>query len=195
MGDKYVFIAMAASAKAIISYRVGKRTGETTRRFVADLRTRVLGAPEISSDGFQAYAAAIDEAFGIDCHFGVIEKHYAAEQAVEAKRRYSPAEVVKITKREVVGRPAHISTSFIERQNLSLRMGQKRFARLSNGFSKRLTNHIAAVGLYVAHYNLCRVHETLRVTPAMQLGLTDHVWTISELVEVALQDWHSVEAA
>ncbi len=196
LGDQYVFIAMAASAKAIISYRIGKRTAVTTKSFINDLRARVLGAPEISSDGFQPYPAAIDEAFGIDCSFGVIEKHYAADQAVEAKRHYSPAEVVKITKRRVVGRPSHISTSFIERQkNLSLRMGQKRFARLSNGFSKRLTNHIAAVGLYVTHYNLCRVHETLRVTPAMQLGLTDHIWTISELVEAALQDWHSVEAA
>lgn len=103
----------------------------------------------------------------------------------KAARRYSPAEVVSITTRAVIGRPKHISTSYIERQNLTLRMHQKRFARLSNAFSKKLENHCAAVSLYVAHYNLCRVHETLRVTPAMQLGVTDHIWSISELVEAA----------
>jgi hypothetical protein len=131
----------------------------------------------------------------IDCTFGIIEKHYAADTGVEAKRRYSPAEVVRVSKRTMIGDPSHISTSYVERQNLSLRMGQKRFARLSNGFSKRLTNHIAAVGLYVAHYNLCRVHEALRITSAMQLGLTDHVWKIGELIEAALQDWHSIREA
>jgi IS1 family transposase len=186
LGDQYIFLALAGAAKAILSFRVGKRTAENTRAFVADLRERVVGAPEISSDAFNAYPVAVDMAFGIDCHFGTIEKHYAAEQTVEAARRYSPAKVVGVSRREVVGRPRHISTSYVERQNLTLRMSQKRFSRLSNGFSKRLENHCAAVALYVAHYNLCRVHEALRVTPAMQLGVTDHVWTIGELVEAAI---------
>lgn len=186
VGDQYVFLALAGAAKAIVSYRVGKRTADNTRAFVMDLRERVLGAPEISSDAFQAYPVAVDLAFGLDCTFGTIEKHYAAPQAVEAARRYSPADVVAVAKRSVVGRPKHISTSYVERQNLSLRMAQRRFTRLTNAFSKKLENHCAAVALYVTHYNFCRVHEALRVTPAMQLGVTDHVWTISELVEAAL---------
>lgn len=186
MGDQYVFLALAGAAKAIISYRVGKRTAENTRAFVMDLRERVLGSPELSSDAFNQYPVAVDLAFGIDCTFGTIEKHYAAPHAVEAARRYSPADVVAVTKHRVVGRPSHISTSYVERQNLSLRMAQRRFTRLTNAFSKKLDNHRAAVALYVAHYNFCRVHEALRVTPAMQLGVTDHVWTISELVEAAL---------
>jgi IS1 family transposase len=186
IGDQYVFIALAGAAKAIVSYRIGKRTADNTRAFVADLRERVLGAPEISSDAFQQYPVAVDMAFGIDCHFGVIDKKYSVPHVVEAARRYSPASVVGVSKTRVVGRPKHISTSYVERQNLTLRMQQRRFTRLTNGFSKTLTNHAAAVGLYVAHYNLCRVHEALRVTPAMQLGITDHIWTISELVDAAL---------
>jgi IS1 family transposase len=188
VGDQYVFIALAGAAKAIVSYRVGKRTAENTQAFVADLRERVLGKPEISSDAFNAYPNAIDMAFGIDCAYGTVEKHYGVEGAdvVEAARRYSPATVVGVSYHRVVGFPSRISTSYVERQNLSLRMGQKRFARLSNGFSKKLENHAAAVALYVAHYNLCRVHEALRITPAMQLGVTDHVWSIGELVDAAL---------
>jgi IS1 family transposase len=186
-GDQYIFLAMAGAAKAIVSYRVGKRDQENTSAFVQDLRERVLGAPEISSDGFNAYPGAIEDAFGMDCTYGQIVKNYGIQHGVvEAARRYSPAQVVSVSRREVVGRPCHISTSFIERQNLTLRMQQRRFTRLTNAFSKKLENHEAAVALYVAHYNLCRVHETLRITPAMQLGVTDHIWSIGELVEAAL---------
>jgi IS1 family transposase len=186
IGDQYVFLALAGAGKAIISYRVGKRTAENTRAFVADLRARVLGAPEISSDAFLPYPPAIELAFGIDCHYGTIEKHVAAETVVEAARRYSPPAVVAVKRQVIRGNPQHISTSFVERQNLTLRMQQRRFTRLTNGFSKKLEDHIAAVALYVAHYNFCRVHETLRVTPAMQLGITDHVWTVHALVDAAL---------
>ena len=186
LGDQYVFIALAGVAKAIVSYRVGKRTAANTRAFLMDVRERVLGAPEISSDAFNQYPAAVEQAFGTGCTFGTIEKHYSAPQAVEAARRYSPADVISITTRAVVGRPKHISTSYVERQNLSLRMAQRRFTRLTNAFSKKLENHCAAVALYAAQYNFCRVHEALRITPAMQLGVTDHIWTISELVDAAL---------
>lgn len=186
VGDQYTFLALADTAKAIISYRVGKRNAENTRAFVADLRDRVLGIPEISADAFQAYPVAVDMAFGLDVHFGTMEKHYSAPQAVEAARRYSPASVVGVSRSRVIGNPRRISTSYIERQNLTLRMQQRRFTRLTNGFSKKLENHVAAVSLYVAHYNLCRVHEALRITPAMQLGVTDHIWRIGELVDAAL---------
>jgi IS1 family transposase len=187
-GDQYVFVAIAGAAKAILSYRVGKRNQEHTSAFVADLRARVLGAPEISSDGWTCYPGAIEDAFGIDVTYGQIEKHYGVQAGVvvEAARRYSPAQVVGVSKRRVVGRPRHISTSYVERQNLTLRMQQRRFTRLTNAFSKKLENHTAAVALYAAAFNFCRVHETLRVTPAMQLGITDHIWSIGELVDAAL---------
>lgn len=185
-GDQWTFIALAGAAKAIIGYRVGKRNAINTRAFVMDVRERVLGAPEISADAFNMYPEAIERAFGVDCTFGTIDKHYAAVQAIEASRRYSPAEVVSITTRAVVGNPRHISTSYVERQNLTLRMAQRRFTRLTNAFSKKLENHCAAVALYAGHYNFCRVHEALRITPAMQLGVTDHVWSVRELVDAAL---------
>ena len=186
-GDYYVFIALDATNKAILTYRVGKRDAETTRKFIADLRARVLGAPQISSDAFPAYEGAIEEAFGDDVHYGQIVKHYHGEPPVNAARRYSPGWVVGVEKRRVAGFPPAflISTSYIERQNLTVRMQSRRFTRLTNGFSKRLDNHAAAVGLYVAHYNLCRVHQALRMTPATALGVTDHVWSIGELIAAA----------
>lgn len=186
-GDCYIFLGIASAAKAILSYCVGKRNQETTSAFVADLRTRVIGAPEISSDGWTCYPGAIEDSFGADVAYGQIEKHYGVQGGVvEAARRYSPAQVVAVSKRRVVGKPTHISTSYIERQNLTLRMQQRRFTRLTNAFSKKLENHEAAVALYVCWFTLCRVHEALRITPAMQLGVADHIWTISELVEAAL---------
>ncbi len=187
LGDQYCFMALAGSAKAIISYRVGKRNAENTQAFVADVRERVLGEPEISSDAFHSYPMAIEAAFGRECTYGQVEKKIGGVKvSTEAARRYSPGLVVAVVKKNVIGWPSHISTSYIERQNLTLRMQQRRFTRLTNGFSKKLENHCAAVALYVAHYNLCRVHEALRITPAMHLGLTDHVWTIGELVEATL---------
>ncbi|MGQ0741699.1 MAG: transposase [Alphaproteobacteria bacterium] len=186
VGDQYTFIAMADTAKAIITFRTGKRTRENTEAFINTLRKRVVGSPEISADGFPAYPWAVSLAFGEQCKFGVIDKHYSVMGTPEASRRYSPGVVVGVSKNAVFGKPSHISTSYVERQNLTLRMQQRRFTRLTNGFSKTYLNHCAAVALYVMHYNFCRVHEALRVTPAMQIGVADHVWTIGELVEAAL---------
>lgn len=187
-GDQYTFIALASSAKAIISYRTGKRDSENTDLFVQDLRQRVLGAPEISTDGFLPYQNAIRDAFKGRASHGVIVKTYSVVNLAvkEAARRYSPAEVVAVEREVVSGVPAHISTSYVERQNLTLRMTQRRFARLTNGFSKKLANHAAAVSLYVAHYNLCRVHEALKTTPAFALGVADRVWTIGDLIDAVL---------
>ncbi len=186
MGDQYVFLALDATSKGILSYRIGKRDRATTHAFISDLRERVVNRPEISSDAFRTYPDAIEAYFGERVDYGQVDKHYAYEPAREAARRYSPGFVVSVTKTRVAGMPKRISTSYIERQNLTLRMQQRRFTRLTNGFSKKLENHVAAVALYVAHYNLCRVHEALRITPAMQLGVTDHIWTIGELVDAAL---------
>src|SRR6266446_360159 len=187
-GDQYVFIAMAGTQKAIISYRVGKRDSDNTDHFIRDLRERVLGMPEISSDGFKPYLTAIRDAFGKRVAHGVVSKTYSVVHlnVNEASRRYSPAQVIAVERDVVSGIPMEISTSYAERGNLSLRMACRRFTRLTNAFSKRLENHAAAVALYVAHYNFCRVHETLETTPAIALGITDHVWSIGELIAAAL---------
>ncbi len=188
VGDQYTFIALSASTRAIVSYLTGKRDSGNTHDFIADLRERVIGSPEISTDGFLPYQNAIRAEFGNRIAHGVVNKTYSVTNIgmKEAARRYSPAQVVAVEYDVVSGVPAHISTSYVERSNLTLRMSSKRFARLSNGFSKKLEPHCAAVSLYVAHYNLCRVHEALRATPAMGLGVADRVWTIGDLLDAAL---------
>jgi IS1 family transposase len=186
IGDQYTFIALGGASKAIIAYRTGKRDAHNTRLFLQDLRERVDGAPEISADAFRAYPIAVEQAFGAECSFGTIDKTFAVDAVPEAARRYSPGKVVAVKREVVLGEPEYISTSYVERQNLTLRMQCRRFTRLTNAFSKKLENHMAAVALYVAHYNFCRVHEALRVTPAMQLGITDHIWTLHELLDAAL---------
>ena len=187
-GDQYTYIALGASSRAIIAYRTGKRDTEMTDQFIQDLRQRVIGVPEISTDGWHPYKNAIRDAFGKRATHGVINKTYSVTHlnVTEASRRYSPAAVVAVAREVVSGEPEQISTSYVERQNLTLRMASKRFARLSNGFSKRLECHLAAVALHVAFYNLCRVHESLRSTPAMALGTADRVWTIGDLLDAAL---------
>jgi IS1 family transposase len=186
-GDQYTFIALASSTKAIIAYRTGKRDSENTDLFIGDLRERVLGASEISTDGFHPYRPAIRDAFGERVAHGVISKTYSVtDLRKDAAHRYSPAAVVAVSREAVIGLPVEISTSYAERSNLSIRMASRRFTRLTNGFSKKLENHAAAVSLYVAHYNLCRWHETIRSTPAQALGLTDHAWSIGELLDAAL---------
>jgi IS1 family transposase len=187
-GDQYVFIGMAGTQKAIISWGVGKRNTDSTMDFLHDLRSRVIGQPEISTDGFLPYRNAIRDAFGDNASHGVIVKTYSVTHlAKDAVTRYSPAAVVAVSREVVSGDPEqYVSTSYVERQNLSLRMGQRRFTRLTNGFSKKLDNHVAAVALYVAHYNLCRVHEALKATPAKALGVVDRTWAIGELIDAAL---------
>lgn len=187
-GDTYTFVGLASAARAIVAYRTGKRETETTMEFVHDLRERVIGAPEISTDGFTPYKTAIRDAFKGAASHGVIVKTYHVTNlgAKDAARRYSPAEVIAVEREVVNGLPVHISTSYVERSNLTLRMSSKRFSRLSNGFSKQLENHCAAVSLYVMHYNFCRVHEAHRSTPAMALGIAERVWTIGDLLDAAL---------
>jgi IS1 family transposase len=186
-GDQYVFVAMAGTQKAIVSYRVGKRDTENTDLFIRDLRERVIGQPEISTDGFLPYLPAIRDAFGKGAVHGQIIKTYSVvDLRPQASVRYSPCDVIAVERDVVSGVPTQISTSYVERSNLSLRMASRRFTRLTNGFSKKLDNHVAAVSLYVGHFNLCRVHETLRTTPAIAIGVADHVWSIGELLDAAL---------
>ncbi len=191
-GDQYVYTALAGTQKAIVSYRIGKRDGANTDDFVQDIRQRVIGSPEISTDGWHPYKLSIRDAFRNSAHGVIIKTISVVDLRQAAAHRYSPAEVVAVAREAVQGVPAEISTSYVERSNLTLRMESRRFTRLTNGFSKKLECHAAAVSLYVAHYNWCRVHETLtpdakhQTTPAMALGLAGHVWSIGDLIDAAL---------
>ena len=187
-GDAYIFIGMDANSKFIICWRVDKRSVEAADAFIADLRARVLGRPQITSDGFIPYREAVEKSFGGDVDFAMLNKTFKGDMGNQAQHRYSPGRIRSVEKVRIAGRPDmnRASTSYIERQNLTLRMHIRRLTRLTNAFSKRLRNLKAAVALHFAHYNFCRVHETLRVTPAMAAGLTDHVWSISELLAVVL---------
>jgi IS1 family transposase len=190
VGDCYTWIALDAVNKAVVSYRVGKRSWEDCYLFIRDLRGRLVQRVQITSDGYAPYAPTIRAAFGYNVDYGQLQKVYEEDTEGDrrAQRRYSPGRVVGVEKEIVFGNPeeAQISTSYVERSNLTVRMQQRRWTRLTNAFSRKPENHRAAMSLYVAWYNLCRVHETLRVTPAMALGVSDHIWTISELIDAAL---------
>jgi IS1 family transposase len=191
-GDQYVFTALAGTQKAIIGYHVGKRDGANTDDFVQDLRERVIGTPEISTDGWNPYKTSIRDAFRRSAHGVIVKTVAVTDLRRAASHRYSPAEVVAVSRQAIQGAPAEISTSYVERSNLTIRMESRRFTRLTNGFSKKLECHAAAVSLYVAHYNWCRPHETLtpdarhQTTPAMALGIAKHVWSIGELIDATL---------
>lgn len=187
VGDQFIYIAMDSTGKAILSWLVGKRSTRNTITFVEDVRRRVIGNPEISTDGFAPYVRAVDEAFDGHASHGIVDKQEVIiAKGPNADNYYAKQVLVKVERTAISGDPRTISTSFIERQNLTLRMSQRRLTRLSNGFSKKYENHCAAIALYTMNYNFCRVHEALRITPAMQLGITDHIWTTSELVAAAL---------
>lgn len=155
-----------------------------------DLRARIVNRPQITSDGYAPYVGAVEAAFGWNVDYAMLTKKYVGDSNLpDAAHRYSPGHVAGVDKTVIRGLPdsEKISTSYVERFNLSSRMQMRRFTRLTNGFSKKLESHEAAVSLWVAFYNLCRVHESLRCTPAMALGVADHIWTIAELVQAALQ--------
>lgn len=186
-GDAYTFLALDARTRLIVAYRTDRRSVEATNAFAADLRAKVLGRPQITTDGFIPYLDAIERAFGDRVHYAQILKTYWGMDQPEGDVRYSRGRVVRSVKRPIRGAPADdkISTSYVERQNWTIRTQQRRFTRLANGFSRKVENLRAAVALYAAHYNFVKVHKTLRVTPAMEMGLTDHVWSVEELVAAA----------
>jgi hypothetical protein len=173
---------ICADSKLIISWLVGGRGLEYASPFMNDLRARLVNRVQLTSDGDKAYLQAVDEAFGEDVDFAQLIKIYGGTTP-EDQRRYSPAECIGCTPTPVTGNPnpKHISTSFAERQNLSMRMHMRRFRRLTNGFSKKLENHIHMVALYTVFYNLVRVHKTLKTTPAVAAGIADRVWTVTEI--------------
>jgi len=183
IGDAYCFVAMERNTKLVLCHYLGKRTVPSTEHFIAKLAHATSLFPyQLSTDGFTPYVKAVRRYLGDRVHFGQIVKVYASPR--EGEQRYSPPQVVRAVPSAVYGHPikSRISTSHIERQNLSIRMGMRRMTRLTNAFSKRWTHLEAAYSLWFAYYNWCRVHKTLRVTPAMQHDIADHVWTIGELV-------------
>jgi IS1 family transposase len=180
-GDVWTWTALDADSKLIVSYLVGQRGPRWANAFMEDVASRIDSRIQITTDGHRAYAEAVEGAFGMDVDYAMLIKLYGNDSF---DTRYSPGHVTGTQTAVLQGNPdpKHISTSFVERQNLTMRMGMRRFTRLTNGFSKKIENHIAAIALHFMHYNFCRVHKTLRVTPAMEAGLAHHVWTIEELV-------------
>jgi IS1 family transposase len=183
LGDQWIFVALDADSKLIPSFLVGKRSYQNAVAFVQDLSERLDNRVQLSSDSLQAYVDAVELAFGCEVDYGQIVKTYEAEPI--GPGRYSPPHVISVERKSISGYPdiSKISTSYVERQNLTLRMQMRRLTRLTNAFSKKLENLKAAVALHFAHYNFVRVHQTLKVTPAMEAGLTGHIWSISDLLE------------
>jgi IS1 family transposase len=183
-GDVWTWTAIDADTKLIPSWLIGKRDSECATEFVLDLAARLKSRVQITSDGHRAYVVAIEAAFGSDVDFAQLIKIYGKPLGKDAETRYSPPECIGIETKIIIGDPdmGHVSTSYVERANLSIRMQVRRFTRLTNAFSKKLANHAAAFALYMMFYNFARVHQTLRVTPAMAAGVSDHVWDIEEIV-------------
>jgi IS1 family transposase len=192
-GDVWTWVAIDADTKLVPSWRVGDRSTETAIAFVTDLANRLANRVQITSDGYGPYLRAVDEAFGDDIDFSMLVKIYGQTGPIE-QRRYSPPPCIGAIKGRVKGKPdpKHVSTSFAERQNLTLRMSNRRFTRLTNAFSKKLQNHALSVALHYMNYNFCRIHKTLRVTPAMAAGVTDRLWEISDVVGI-LEAWEAAE--
>lgn len=181
-GDVWTWTALDADSKLIISYLIGGRDAEYAYDFMRDVADRLANRVQLTTDGHGAYLNAVAETFGLDVDYAQLVKRYG--EAPEGQRRYSPAVCVGAEKAHITGKPetAHVSTSYVERQNLTMRMHMRRFTRLTNGFSKKVANHAHMVAIYTVWYNFVRIHKTLRVTPAMAAGLTDRLWSMDDVV-------------
>lgn len=184
-GDVYTWTALDSKTKLIPCWHVGTRGAESAYTFIHDLAGRLDGRIQLTTDGHKIYIEAVEDAFGSEIDFAMLVKHYANPgESKQAEKRYSPSAYIGADKRIITGNPDiyEVSTSHVERSNLTMRMNIRRFTRLTNAFSKKLENHMHAISLYFMHYNFCRVHKTLRVTPAMEAGITDHIWEIEEVL-------------
>ena len=183
-GDVWTWTALDADTKLIVSYLVGGRDAGYALEFIDDLRQRLANRVQLTTDGHGAYLEAVEKAFGADVDFAQLVKIYGEPTGTGVERKYSPGECCGTRKWRIEGKPdlAHVSTSYVERQNLTMRMSMRRFTRLTNAFSKKLENHIHALALYFSFYNFCRIHKSLRVTPAMAAGITDRLWSLEDIV-------------
>ncbi|HKS66391.1 MAG TPA: IS1 family transposase [Candidatus Acidoferrales bacterium] len=182
-GDVWTWVAIDAETKLVPCWRVGARDAWNAQHFMYDVAARMANRIQLTTDGLRVYLMAVELAFGTEIDFAMLVKMYSKDRP-RKDVRYSPADYLGCKEIRVEGNPnpRHISTSFAERQNLTMRMKMRRFTRLTNAFSKKVENHAAAIALHYMHYNFCRIHQTLRVTPAMEAGVTDHVWSLDEVV-------------
>lgn len=184
-GDVYTWTGMDADSKLMVSYMVGKRDAYYANAFIEDLASRLARRVQLTTDGHRPYLETVEGAFGCDIDHNMLVKHYGAGSTTD-QRPYRPSEFVSAEQRVIAGNPdmAKVSTSYAERQNLTMRMGMRCLNRLTNGFSKKVENLEHAVSLHLMHYNFARIHKTLRVTPAIEAGISDHVWSVQEIAEL-----------
>lgn len=189
IGDTWTWTAICADTKLVAAWMVGNRSAEAANVFIGDLAGRLAGRVQLTTDGHRVYVNAIENAFAGDIDYAMLVKTYG-EGPQSPERKYSPSQFVKAEKKEINGNPdmAHVSTSYVERQNLTMRMSMRRFTRLTNGFSKKVENHEHAIALHFMHYNFGRIHKSLRVTPAMQAGIADHVWSLEEIATLVVDE-------
>ncbi|HEV2177241.1 MAG TPA: IS1 family transposase [Terriglobia bacterium] len=192
-GDTWTWTAVDADSKLTVSYLVGTRDAESAYYFMQDVASRLANRVQLTTDGYRVYLDAVESAFGCDVDYATLTKLYGA--APESERRYSPSICLGAQAATISGNPSrrHISTSYVERANLTMRMSMRRFTRLTNAFSQKVDNLRHAVALYAVHYNFCRIHQSLRVTPAMEAGLASRVWDIQDIVRLIAQS-HSQAA-
>ena len=183
-GDAWTWTAIDSDTKLLISYAIGDRTTSTAAEFIHDLKDRLVNRVQLTTDGLRAYLYAVEDAFGADVDYAQLVKLYGEDY--HRTKRYSPATFTGSIKNNVTGNPdkRSISTSHVERHNLTMRMSMRRFTRLTNAFSKKIENHVYACSLYAVFYNFCRIHQSLRVSPAMEAGLTDRLWDVSDIIDL-----------
>ncbi len=193
-GDIWTWVAIDADTKLVPSWRIGDRSGETAIEFVCDLSKRLRSRVQVTSDGLRSYIEAIEAGFGAEVDYAKLVKLYG--ETPHPAGRYSPAQIQGTKTFCCTGRPdpRHISTSYVERQNLTMRMSMRRFTRLTNGFSKKAENHAHSVAIHFMHYNFVRIHQTLRVAPAMAAGVTQTLWSLTDMVRV-IEDWEAARSA
>lgn len=183
-GDVWTWVAIDADTKLAVSWLVGLRDAEHAKVLMDDIKDRVSNRVQLTTDGFRAYMEAVDGVFGADIDYAMLVKLYGKEKTEAGK--YSPPKCIGARRQSLIGKPdkKHVSTSYVERQNLTMRMSMRRFTRLTNAFSKKIQNLEYAVALHFMHYNFCRIHKTLKVTPAMEAGVTDRLWDIEDIVKL-----------
>ena len=185
-GDTWTWTGLDADTKLCLSYLVGGRDAWWAKEFMEDCASRIKGRVQVTTDGHRAYLEAVESAFGMDCDYAMLHKIYG-NPSNDEQHRYSPGCCIGCDKKVVSGNPdsKHVSTSYVEQHNLTMRMSMRRFTRLTNAFSKKVQNHAAMVAIHALHYNYARIHKTLRITPAMAANLSDHVWSLEEIILMA----------